>query len=272
MGKTSINKTDDKILNISLTEYNDLVDTIKKLKKENKDLKLVSENKGKVIITRYDYKMSDSMIQTFIRTICDTYDRLINQPKFGAITTDSYGSPIMGSYNVSSNALVNALEDFFTRFFNTTSLKDCNLETTTIKNFTDVEEDVRKLIEHKYFSKLGEKENQLNEMKKEADLKQKELEDKIKKFEKDNNHIIESYKDRADECEKKWKKTLNEKTNLEIKVNQFEHQNIALENEVKSLNEQLELCRTTIQEQKELREADRERFKSKGLFSFLFNK
>ena len=52
MSKTSIDKTDDKILNISLTEYNDLVNTIKKLKKGKYFVRVraVKKKKGKTTL------------------------------------------------------------------------------------------------------------------------------------------------------------------------------------------------------------------------------
>lgn len=259
---------------LSLEEYEKLKDELEAKEQKIKDLNSVIKDKGKkILVTRYDINPSPEVQKIFVNYIIETFDRLYgNSANRLYETYAKYGSAAY-SMDVQTDDLKHremclrqAIESFVKKYMTTTQRADYAKEITKVINFEDVEEEIKSIYNHKYFEEFGERIFKLEQGEKEYEAKVKEL-DKNSRIQNFKN-TIETLKKQL-ETEKKDHKYDNEKyENIKESLNDDKYKLQVrintLEKEMRDKDSQLELYRTTIEDQKSLHQYK----ESKGVFSF----
>jgi len=258
---------------LSLEEYENLKKEMDSKDKKIKDLNNVIKDKGKVLLTRYDINPTPEAQKVFVDYILETYERLFGNPANRLYEIDCYGSllhnPLEGPINErkhQEDCMRQSIEAFVKKFLNTTSRPDYSKTTSKVINFKDIEEEIKAIYNHKYFEEFGERILKLENDEKEYAKKIQELDkntriqnfqsiietlkEKLKKEKKEHEYDVEKYENIKESLN-------NDKLKLQSRLN-------TLERELKDKDSQLELYRTTIEDQKALHQYN----ESKGLFNF----
>lgn len=212
---------------IKVSEYNRL----KSLEKDIEELKKGS----KIIITRYDRDIEENnpILDTYTEYIYNDFIRMMGDfkisdyiQKFGTIV-----SPQSEIHFKTSIKL--ALQAFIIKHINTTNKKPFSKVRSELINFSDIEDEIKEIYNHKYFEEFGEKINEYNEKKAALDKAQRTFD--------------EVNKDKIERLEKKIK-NLQE---FESKYYNDENKIKDLEFQISELTSKVELYRETITTQKE---------------------
>lgn len=273
MTTTSVPTKNNTVI-LSLEEYEKYQNKLKSKDQKIKDLESVIQDKGKILLTRYDINPSPEVQKIFVDYILETYERLVGNP-INRIYEDysMYGST---SYGVNVEAqevrrrqdcMRQTIESFVQKYLSTTQRADYSKINTKVINFEDVEKEIKEIYNHKYFEEFGDRILKLEEGEKEYAEKIKELDkntriqnfqNTIENLKKQLSNEKKEHKHDVDKYEN-IKESLNtDKLNLQAKLN-------TLEKQIKDKDSQLELYRTTIEDQKSLHQY----YESKGLFKFL---
>jgi len=254
---------------LSLEEYEKYKNELESKDKKIKDLESVIQDKGKILLTRYDINPSPEVQKIFVDYILETYERLVGNP-INRIYEEYMLNSIDGEVKEvqrRKDCMRQTIESFVQKYLSTTKRSDYSKTNTKVINFEDVEKEIKEIYNHKYFEEFGDRILKLEEGEKEYAEKIKEL-DKNTRIQNFQNTIDTLKKQLSDEKkEHKYdvdkyeniKESLNnDKLNLQAKLN-------TLEKQIKDKDSQLELYRTTIEDQKSLHQY----YESKGLFNFL---
>ena len=232
---------------LSLEEYEKFKNEIDTKDKKIKDLETVINDKGRVLITRYDINPSSHVQEVFVNYILETYGRLVGN-KVNQMY-EKYGST---AYDVTSQldeikrqgeCMRKTIESFCNKYLTTVNRADYSKEITKVINFEDVEKEIKEVYNHKYFEEFGERIHKLQEDEKECQAKLEKL---------NQNSIIKSYKERFETMEDKLDSAKCKIKSNERYINDLEDRIKILERELKNKESQLELYRTTIEDQKSL--------------------
>ena len=268
--QSTINK--DTVI-LSLDEYEKIKNELENKNKKIKDLEIVIKDKYKVLLTRYDINPTQETQKVFVDYILETYERLFGNPVNRLYEIDCYGSlihnEIGGTINEAKrqeDCMRQSIEAFVKKFLNTTSRPNYSKTTSKVINFEDIEEEIKETYNHKYFEEFGERILKLENDEKEYQEKIKELDknSRIQNF----KTTIESLKEQLNKEKKDHKYDIEKYERIQEELNNniidIKSKLNTLEKEIKDKDSQLELYRTTIEDQKALHQY----YESKGLFKF----
>jgi len=273
MATTSSQLHKDTII-LSLDNYNNLMKDIESKNKQIKDLNSIIVDKGKkVLLTRYDINPTPEVQKIFVDFILETYERLFGNPVNRLYLIDRYGSMLNEGMDKPINEIQHqedcmrqSIEAFVKKYLNTTSRPNYSKTSSKVINFEDVENEIKEVYNHKYFEEFGERILKLENDEKEFQEKIKELDKnvRIQNFQNTIENLKEKLKKEKKEHEYDVEKLDNIKEELNNKILNLNTRINTLEKEIKDKDNQLELYRTTIEDQKALREYK----EGKGFFKF----